>query len=264
MKNLLLVLVASLTCGLIGHPLLYATEQQQVTLSGDPWPPYVIGKLGEEATDGVGVHLMRAIFDRLDSVELSIPLVPWKRALREVRHGTKDGIAMLLKTRGREKYMDYSDELFRSYNTIWYSTANFPKGFEWQQYTDFEPYTIGVVQGHSYGDELDQMIKDDTLAAIKVTSVRQLFAMLKKGRIELAIADRLVGDTYVRKYSASGRRLLAAKKPAAGEIYYLAFSKKSEARRLIPAINRVIAELKQEGVIDRLVGEADADSAGFR
>lgn len=260
MRNRLLILVALLAFGLIKLPLLHAAElKQHVTLSGDPWPPYIIGKLGEEATAGAGVRLMHAIFNRLDGVELSIPLVPWKRALREVRHGTKDGIGILLKTPRREQYMDYTDELFRSYNTVWYSTSNFPNGFDWQQYDDFKPYTIGVVQGHSYGDELDQMIDAGTLAAIKVSSVRQLFAMLKKGRIELAIADRLVGEAFVGQHTDSTRRLRAAKKPAAGEVYYIALSKKSEARHLIPAINSVVAELKKEGVIDKLVGEAGAD-----
>ena len=257
MRNRLSFLVALLAFGLIELPLLHAAEQKQhVTLSGDPWPPYIVGELGEEATTGVGVRLMHAIFDRLDGVELSIPMIPWKRALREVRRGTKDGIAILLKTPKREQYMVYSDELFRSFNTVWYSTANFPNGFFWQQYDDFKPYTIGVVQGHSYGDELDQMIDAGTLAAIKVSSVRQLFAMLRKGRIQLAIADRLVGDAFARQYTGSSRRLRAAKKPAAGEVYYIAFSKKSKARHLIPAINRVVAEMKKEGVIEKLVGEA--------
>ncbi|MGI9288051.1 MAG: substrate-binding periplasmic protein [Pseudomonadales bacterium] len=260
MRSRLLVLIALLALGLIKLPLLHATEQKQhITLSGDPWPPYIIGKLGEEATGGVGVRLMYAIFDRLDDVELSIPMVPWKRALREVRHGTKDGIAILLKTPKREQYMVYSDELFRSFNTVWYSTANFPNGFYWHQYDDFKPYTIGVVQGHSYGDELDEMIDEGTLAAIKVPSVRKLFAMLKKKRIELAIADRLVGEAFVRQRAGVSQRLQAADKPAAGEVYYIALSKKSEARHLIPAINGVVAELKKEGVIDKLIGEASTD-----
>lgn len=258
MRNCVVMLVALLALSFTQPTLLHAAEEKQhVTLTGDPWPPYIIGEIGNEAKAGVGVHLMRAIFERLDGVELSIPMVPWKRALREVRRGTKDGIAILLKTRKREQYMDYSDELFRSYNTVWYAATNFPSGFDWQHYTDFKPYRVGVVRGHSYGDELDQMIADGSLTVIELSSARQLFAMLKKGRVELAIADRLVGDAFVQKYAGSKRRLLAAKKPAAGEVYYIAFSKKSEARRLIPAINRVVAELKKEGAIQRLVNSTE-------
>lgn len=258
MRNRILILVSLLALCLTQVTLLHAVEKKQrVTLTGDPRPPYIIGEVGKEATAGVGVDLMHAIFEQLDGVELSIPLLPWKRALREVRRGTKDGIGILLKTPRREEYMDYTDELFRSYNTVWYAASNFPNGFEWQQYADFKPYRIGVVRDHTYGDEFDQMIDTGSLTVIKVSSVRRVFTMLEKGRIELAIADRLVGAAFVKKYAASKRRFVVAKKPAAGEVYYIAFSKKSEARHLIPAVNRVVAELKKEGVIQKLVNSTE-------
>jgi ABC-type amino acid transport substrate-binding protein len=96
------------------------------------------------------------------------------------------------------------------------------------------------------------------LTVIEVSSARQLFALLSKGRIQLAIADRLVGASFAEEYADSGQQLLAVKKPLAGEVYHIAFSKKSEARHLIPALNRVIAELKHEGVVQRLIGDTSA------
>jgi ABC-type amino acid transport substrate-binding protein len=232
-----------------------ANDKQLVTLTGDPWPPYIIGELGKEAESGVGIELVYAIFSRVDGIELHIPLVPWNRALREVERGDKDGIAILLKTPEREAYMDYTDEVFRSHSTIWYSTSNFPQGFDWQNPDDFKRYRIGGVRGHSYGEELDRMTADGSLAVVEVSSARQLFAMLAKGRIQLAIADRLVGASFADEYVDSDQRLLSVKKPLAGEVYHIAFSKKSETRHLIPVLNRVIAELKHEGVVQRLISD---------
>ena len=235
-----------------------ADEKRLVTLVSDPWPPYVFGELGQEATSGAVVDLLNAIFERLDDTRLSIPLVPWNRALREVREGTKDGIGIILKTAEREEYMDYTDVVFNSINLVWYTTDRFPDGFEWEHYVDFETHTIGVVGGHSYGEELDEMFAEGTLTAIKVSSAGQLFAMLEKGRIDLAFADRLVGSAFVSDYAESGTRIAAAEKSPSGEVYYIAFSKKSEARHLIPAVNRAVSELRKEGVIQKLVGDARA------
>lgn len=101
-----------------------------VTLTGDPWPPYVIGTLGEEATEGSCIDLVQQVFARLNDVDVSFPLMPWERALREVRDGNKDGIVLLLKTPEREKYMAYTDPLFTSYNLVWYSKRRFPSLYE--------------------------------------------------------------------------------------------------------------------------------------
>lgn len=264
MNNRMRFLLPTLALAFTQAATLYAADaERHITLVSDPWPPYVFGEFGEEATGGVVVDLLHVIFERLGGTRLSIPVMPWNRALRELEQGTKDGIGIILKTPEREEYMDYTDVVFKSVNLAWYTTEGFPNGFEWQRYTDFEPYVIGVIRGHSYGEELDQMIADATLTAIEVSSAHQLFALLEKGRIDLAFADRLVGGAFVAHYAGSGRRIAAAKKPPAVEVFYIAFSEKSEARHLIPALNRVISELRKEGVIQRLVsgaGTADEDT----
>ncbi len=230
-----------------------------VTLVGDPWPPYILGELGQEATGGIGVELMRAIFERIENTRVSNPMVPWNRALREVKTGTKDGIGILLKTPERETYMVYTDELFRSYATVWYSTRKFPNGIEWQQHLDLKPYTIGVIRGHRHSDELNNLLDDGTLNSVAVTSVHQLFALLDKGRVDLVVADFQVGEAFAQTYTQSGRHVFGSQRPTGIEIYYIAFSKKSSARHLIPDINRAILELREEGVIQRLVGNPMAD-----
>lgn len=244
----LIVLIAGLSCG--GQ--LQATDQV-VTLVGDPWPPYLLGELGGQATGGIGIELLQAIFERLEGVRLSTPMVPWNRALREVEQGSKDGIGILIKTAQREQYLAYTDEVFRSYNRIWYAADKFPSDFQWQQYADLEGYVIGIIRGHNYGEPLDSMISSGTLKTAAVSSARQLFAMLERGRIELAIADRLVGQAYAEQYAQAGSRILAANTAATTEIYHIAFSRKSAARHLIPAVNRAIRELQEQGAIEAMV-----------
>lgn len=251
LKNLALSIVLILTASLSAAEAETKTKQV-VTLTSDPWPPYVLGELGKEATGGLGVEIMHRIFARIEGVDVRFPPMPWKRALRAVKQGTMDGIAVLLKTPEREQYMEYTDVLLASPNLLWYSTRRFPAGFEWERFEDFAPYNLAVVRGHSYGEEIDKVIEAGFLRVTEVTSAEQMFTMLARGRIDLALANAAVGFALVKKY-AHVSKIIAVKKPAAEHIYYVALSKKSPARQLIPAMNRIISDLKREGVIEKII-----------
>lgn len=225
------------------------SAERTVTLTGDPWPPYMLGELGQEATGGVGRDLILAIFDRIDGVEVSFPLIPWKRALREVRAGTKDGIAILLKTAEREHYIDYTDELFASLNLVWYSRKRFAQGFEWDNLSDLKRYRLGITRDYSYGETIDRAIEDDRLAATQVTTVNQLFAMLAQNRVDLALANDVVGCALAKQYSG----IVAAQKETGADVYHIGFSKLSPARALISSVDRIISELKEERIIDKMI-----------
>ncbi len=226
--------------------------QQVVTLTGDPWPPYVVGELGGNASGGMGIELLEAIFDRLDGVEVRFLLIPWKRALREVEKGTMDGIFMLLKKPEREQYMEYTDPLFTSYNLIWYCTGRFPDGFAWNRLEDLTPYSIGVTRGYSYGDAIDQAIEAGSLRVTEAPSVEQLFAMLAGKRVDLVLSNDAVGHALAKEHNHVAQ-IVAASKATGEDVHYLAFSKKSPARGLIVAINSILGELRDEGVIESII-----------
>ncbi len=236
-------------------------DERVVTLVSDPWPPYVLGETGGVATGGVGVELLQAIFDRVDGVRLELPLVPWNRALRGVQQGTADGIGIVLRTPEREAYLDYSDAVFVSHNVVWYATARFPDGFEWHGYDDLKPYVLSVVTGHSYGEELDRLLAAGAMNTVNVSSADKLFAMMDKGRIDFAIVDRLVGQALVADFGTPGERFGVADRPAAEEVFHIAFSRKTSARQLIPQVNRAIEELRLEGVIDRILARYGAGAS---
>ena len=225
--------------------------REVVTLTGDPWPPYIEGALGEEATHGTVVELVREVFRRLQDVELRLPLIPWNRALREVEHGTKDGIYALLKTAERERYMVYTEPLFFSSSLVWYTKNRFPQGFNWNSIEELTRYKVGVTQGYSYGDEFDSAIQSGDLPVVQVSTVEHLFAMLSKERIDLAFANDSVGYALASQ-SGPEAEIIAAEKATGTEVHYIAFSKKSDAKKLIPQINRILSDLRGEGFIDQV------------
>ncbi|MGS2716611.1 substrate-binding periplasmic protein [Eionea flava] len=229
-----------------------AFGDKTLVFPNDPWPPFMLGEEGEEATAGIGVDLMRAIFSRVDGATITIPLVPWKRALNSVKSGAMDGIPLLYKTAERESYMDFSDPLFPSQDLVWYSKNHFPNGLEWKTADDFSPYRMGIVSGYSYSEEIDKAIIDKKFAVTKVKNTHQLFTLLAGGRVDVAIANRVVGTSLIKK-DVNNRHIIPMKKPIAEDDYYMAFSKKTSAKAFLSQVNKAIAELKAEGEIERIV-----------
>ena len=229
-----------------------AGDVNTVTLTGDPWPPYVVGELGEEAETGIAVELVQEIFARLPEADVGFPMIPWNRALRAVETGDKDGILMLFKTTERERYIEYTEPLFAAYNLVWYSAEKFPSGFEWAALPDLSGHTIGITRGYSYGDEIDMAVESGALSVTPVPTVERLFAMLARGRIDLALANDAVGYALALKYKHKAK-IVRAEKATGTHVYHLGFSRKTDARSLIPRINSIISELRVEGFFDGLI-----------
>ena len=233
---------------LFGHPVF---AEQTVLLVGDPWPPYVIGEMGEDATSGVAVEIAKKIFSQIDGAMVRFPLIPWKRALREVEEGQSDGIGMLLKTPEREVYMLYTVALVTGENLIWSATGETAARFEWASIEDLHGLRIGVTQGYSYGEELDRSFKKGDVIPVLAPTVEHLFEMLANGRINLALANDAVGYSLARKHPEAA--ILPSIRAVNSETFYIGISRKSPAVKLVPAINRAIEALRAEGTIDRIV-----------
>lgn len=184
-----------------------------------------------------------------DGASPRFPLIPWARALREVELGAMDGIVLLLKT--RERYMVYTDPLITARSLIWYETARYPEGIEWSTIADLEPYTIGVVRGYEYGPEIERGAKTGKLRLVEVNAIEQLFTILARGRIDIALANDTVGFGLAGKH-AGEVTLRAADWPTGEDVYHMAFSRKSDAAGLVGRINEVIAGLRREGVVDAI------------
>ncbi len=242
---------------LLAAGIVPAAAQQTVSLVGDPWPPYVNGKLGEYAESGVAVEIVNRVFAQIDGAEARFPLIPWKRALHEVEHGHSDGIAILLKTEERERYLEYSVPLVTGYQLVWSVADDNGEIFEWNSIADLHGKRVGAVEGYSYGADIDAAFASGVITPVRGPSVENLFAMLVAGRVDLVLENDAVGYELARNYP--GIDIRPARRPTNAETFYLGLSKKSPAVRLLPQINRAITRLQDTGVIDRLVRGESAD-----
>lgn len=225
-----------------------------ITLVEDPWPPYIEGKLGEEVTGGSLVKLYKRVFEQIESVQVSYHLMPWKRALLEVEQGKQDGIMALFETQERLKVMDFSDPIFTGRTMLWYSSLKFPMKLNWNTYDDLSPYHIIMLRGSAMAQPLlDAQMKGTPLTITEVNSHPQQFDVISRGRADITVLTEIVGHHLLNTGKYSGRIVPMDKPLTADDVYYLAFSKKSPARKLIPRINSIIASMRKSGELDRIL-----------
>lgn len=81
-----------------------------------------------------------------------------------------------------------------------------------------------------------------------------MFTMFVRGRTDLplALANDAVGYALAKQH-APANEIVAAEEAASEDTYYIGFSKKSSARQLISIINKVISDLREEGVIEKII-----------
>lgn len=228
-----------------------ALEPRTITLVGDPWPPYVNAKMGEDATSGIAVEISNEIFSRLENVEVRYPTIPWKRALREVELGYHDGVSMCLKTAEREKFMAYTDPLLVGRNLVWSVADKNGQPFEWDSFEEFHGLRIGIVPDYSYGKEFDELIRTNKVQTFPGPTQKHLFTMLANGRIDIVMANDAVGGRLASDISQV--QIKAASRATNSETFYMAFSRKSSAMKLIPEINKILEDLVEEGFIEKVI-----------
>jgi len=177
---------------------------------------------------------------RRNGLELSLIKLPAERGLLNANAGIDDG--ELLRIGGMEKLyrnlVPVSEKLIDMHFVAFSKDSSIKIG-AWR---DLRNYTIGFIKGW-------KILEINTPKDTKIVFARdatQLFTMLEKGRIDIALYDRLMGLEIIRSRQIRGARDLAP--PLAVRGMYIYLNKKHKA--LAPKLAASLADLKTEGVYD--------------
>lgn len=249
------ILPAMLMCLSLWWMPVYAQgpAPREIHFVDAPYPPYTIGEEGRSPTGGVAVELVRELFRRLH-VKLTIELVPWNRVLKMAEVGRADGITLLMRNEERDRFLVFSDEVLEAKEVFYYKRDRF-RAFTWRSFNDLKPYKIGLVHGYTYGEGFVRAIEKLGLRIDYCDTDQNGLQKLMAGRIDLFLCDELVGRSQLALNADMKKALLASLDPVTVYSYYVAFSRLSEAKALLPEVNQVIAEMKADGVIDRILEE---------
>ena len=234
---------------------VFAQEVKKVHIVDEPYPPYTIGEYGGPATGGIGVEIIRELFQRL-GVEVEIDLVPWKRVLKMAEVGQADGTGLLMRSLDRERYLAFTDAVLEVRELFYYRSDRMG-AFEWKTFSDLKGYTISLVDGYSYDENFLKAVDRLGLKVERAESSALACRKLYAGRVDLLLENESAANALIAKNKTWKGVFKTASKPVSTFNFHLAFSKRSPAVKLLPAVNRVIAEMKQDGTIDRIAGQTD-------
>ena len=126
---------------------------------------------------------------------------------------------------------------------------------------DLERYRGGLLVGESYGADFDRFVASHDNVEY-VSSNRQNFGKLIRQRIDFIAHERRTGRLFVERLPG-GEQIDVAEQPITIDYLHLALSKSSPLNGRLPEIERSLARLQDEGLVQRWLAESERDYRAF-
>lgn len=240
--------LASLTLALCltASPSL-SQQRDVIKLAAFNYPPFYIEENGE--VYGIAVDILNELFRRLDA-KTEIQMYPLTRALNYLKSGEKDGIMILIKTHERQQYLKYTDPVMSVRGLLWVSAAK-AKDVKFNSLDELKKYRIGVTRGYSYGAEFDALLRKFRVDVANADYNNYL--KLLEGRIDVFPGNEIVAKGLFKAHPELKGKFVHFDDASIRWVLHMGISKESELVSRMPEINKVLADLKEEGIIEQAV-----------
>ncbi len=219
-------------------------ESRSLKIICDTWPPYQLET--DNGINGFAVHLIQAVFDRLDTPLHKIDTYPWKRALKKLKTGQADALFSANYTKERAKIFHYPDEaLFTASWVIWTRSSEGVSSLD-----DLKGKSIGLVNGYSYPQKFDAFF-DSHCKIEKVSKDDINFKKLYWGRVDAIVAEYYNGLYLVRTMNLNGihpHNHLIIKKDG----LYLVFNKSNANNQIVKRFSNELKKFKKTSEYQQL------------
>ena len=204
-----------------------------------------------DSLEGAAVDLLQLVGHKLKIPVRVVHTGSWKRAQAEVFAGDVDLVLGIYKNSRREQLLNYTSA-YASEPVVVVTLSDTELHYRERQ--DLKPYQGGMVIGDSFGEELDAFTKS-SLKVHLVPSVEHLLNLLDRKRIQYALHG-LYPVLVTGHKLGMAPRMRTLVPPLAQESMYMAVSKRSACRNLVPAISAEIEKMRISGTVDRLLGDS--------
>lgn len=236
LHGLLTLALALLAAPLKAEPLIIVSE---------PWPPYVFAE--NNVMRGVDYEVSDRLLREL-GYQPEWRMMPWKRALHEVREGHADAILDVgINDQRRQEYHYPSEPLSHSETVLFYRKA---RPFPFTGIADLSGLRIGISAGYSYGNA--EFKAADNFERWPCPSIETCLLMLEHGRIDMLPINRRVGLYSIRQLALNN--LIAHHQTAlsSGELY-LAFARRPALAELADRFGDALQQFKQSDDYQQLL-----------
>ena len=224
---------------------------EKMTIAADPWLPFT----GEqkEGKQGYLIEIAKAIFEPL-GIEVDYQTMPWARSIEEGRKGTIQAIAGAYKT-------DAPDFIFSQKPQGHLKECFYVlKGNRWryQDLPSLESISLGVVNGYSYGEKLDQYIEQNKTNPKRIQilsgekALESNLLKLQKKRIEALVE----GETVMTYFLNDQNLKIDLQEAGVNTVHevYIAFSPKNkESKKYAKLLDEGIQKLRLSGKLKAIL-----------
>lgn len=204
---------------------------------------------------GIDAEISQKIADKL-GVELKINDIAFDTLITELNTGKTNFVAAgMTVTEDRKKNVDFSEPYFNASQAILV-----PKGSAIKSRTDLNGKKVGVQQGTT-GDSY--CTNEDGTSDIKVDSVERYTKAvdavtdLINGKVDAVVIDDFPATKFVEKNPDT---IVKLDESLTVEEYAIAVKKGDEA--MLKVVNEVLAEMKSNGELDKIVDKYKAALGG--
>lgn len=220
-------------------------------------PPYAFEENGK--VKGSIADVLQEAFQRMNK-EISISIVPWKRALQMVRYGEADAVFRAAKNEERIKYMFYPDETTDTAQCVAYVVVGKTVAVD-SEMRDVQNIRAGIGLGFSYGDTFDKKLISASFKKIdKAVTVEKGLEKLFADRTDVFFVAKAVGD-YILSQKEFRVDITTLRNNQGEEIVYsaaknyLAFSRKTMTKEIVEQFSDVLRTMKDDGTYVRIAAQ---------
>ena len=217
----------------------------RLTVAYPQWPPY---KIVENGTIGGIDALVLEEVGRRAGVQFEYVECPWARCLIMLQNGSVDIITSIAKTDERKAVMDFLEPPTRDNYPIFFYT-NAATTHALNRYEDLYGLDIGMIRDSAYFPRFDQ---DRKLQKTLVTRETQLIDMLVSRRLDVIPGIGANLDYLLRETGRSGLVRKWSLRIETDDPAYIAISKKSPHKAVVPRLESALRDLRRTNEIDRI------------
>jgi polar amino acid transport system substrate-binding protein len=217
------------------------------------YPPYIHPGKDLTLVDGAATRIVRAVFDDMDQ-PVHIRIYPWARALTLLEEGKIDALFTAYKTKEREAFAIYSNEILFVQEISLFSLKDAIIPYV-GHLTSVMDNAINTINTESYGKEFDQLRTQNAFSKlVAVGTAEQCLGMLVTKRVDLWVSNRL-GAYFVAKQEQNGDVLHELTPPIDQEPSYIMFTKKKNLGRTRDRFDARLRAFKETGRYKAIVDD---------
>lgn len=233
---------------------LSADDKRVYVYSWEPWEPYqIVDKTGK--LTGLDINIIEAVLDNMGE-PYKWQKTPWKRVLKDMDEGFLDGAPGASITDERKQWAWFSDT-YRQELVVLFVQKGKKELYPFETLTDIikSDITIGVARGYYYGEGYKKLIKNEAFARrIEKVKVNELnYKKLALGRIDGFLCDPVAATAGLKSLDMLDMVEIHPMKVYADDVHVM-FSKKRVPWEYVRKFNKSLAELKESGEYDKILG----------